>query len=263
MNVSPHSHFLFQRVKSFLLPSEFRPQTIPIFQFGIDKLCTAHLFVVFSSFSSFRSILFPDQNFFFLLLSLSNSKCGLQRMNFSKEFISPLRLGNCQDWEKHFLCPFCSVHWPRGKSFPSSPPAPDCVSLFARTICIRRRRFYFFLPVPPRVRSEPNNGNIVVKKDSEVTLECEASGNPVPKVTWTRDVSTYVTLNRSFHVSFHHVTDSFTRYKNFRRRFRISPIVSIPLFFRVDSKSLNYSDVVDAFRCHFRLTDTSLWSPFY
>ena len=43
--------------------------------------------------------------------------------------------------------------------------------------------------VPPRVRAKPEDGNIVVKKGTEVTLECSASGNPVPKVTWIRDVS--------------------------------------------------------------------------
>ena len=43
--------------------------------------------------------------------------------------------------------------------------------------------------VPPRVRAKPEDGNIVVKKGTEVTLECSASGNPVPTVTWTRDVS--------------------------------------------------------------------------
>jgi len=41
--------------------------------------------------------------------------------------------------------------------------------------------------VPPRVRAKPEDGNIVVKKGTEVTLECSASGNPVPKVTWIRD----------------------------------------------------------------------------
>lgn len=41
--------------------------------------------------------------------------------------------------------------------------------------------------VPPRVRAKPEDGNIVVKKGTEVTLECSASGNPVPKVTWTRE----------------------------------------------------------------------------
>ena len=42
--------------------------------------------------------------------------------------------------------------------------------------------------VPPRVRSKPADGKIVIKKGVEVMLECIASGNPVPKVTWTREV---------------------------------------------------------------------------
>jgi len=46
----------------------------------------------------------------------------------------------------------------------------------------------FSILVPPRVRANPNDGNIVVKKGSEITLECSASGNPVPTVTWSREV---------------------------------------------------------------------------
>ena len=42
--------------------------------------------------------------------------------------------------------------------------------------------------VPPRVRAQPLDGNIVVKKGSQVTLECAASGNPVPNVVWSREV---------------------------------------------------------------------------
>jgi len=47
--------------------------------------------------------------------------------------------------------------------------------------------------VPPRVRSKPADGKIVIKKGVEVMLECIASGNPVPKVTWTREVSQMAT----------------------------------------------------------------------
>lgn len=41
--------------------------------------------------------------------------------------------------------------------------------------------------VPPRVKPRPSDGNIVVKKGTEVSLECDASGNPVPKISWTRE----------------------------------------------------------------------------
>ena len=43
--------------------------------------------------------------------------------------------------------------------------------------------------VPPRVRAKPEDGNIVVKKGTPVTLECSASGNPVPTVVWSREVN--------------------------------------------------------------------------
>ncbi|XP_059483925.1 neural cell adhesion molecule 2 isoform X2 [Neocloeon triangulifer] len=40
--------------------------------------------------------------------------------------------------------------------------------------------------VPPRIQKVSNNGGLEVKKGSTVTLECKASGNPVPIITWSR-----------------------------------------------------------------------------
>ncbi|RZF35719.1 hypothetical protein LSTR_LSTR009587 [Laodelphax striatellus] len=40
--------------------------------------------------------------------------------------------------------------------------------------------------VPPRIHSVTSQGNVDVKKGQTVVLECRASGNPVPKITWSR-----------------------------------------------------------------------------
>ncbi|CAG9824387.1 unnamed protein product [Phaedon cochleariae] len=40
--------------------------------------------------------------------------------------------------------------------------------------------------VPPRIHYVTSNGRVEVKKGSSVRLECKASGNPTPKVTWSR-----------------------------------------------------------------------------
>ncbi|KAF5299723.1 hypothetical protein FQR65_LT09352 [Abscondita terminalis] len=40
--------------------------------------------------------------------------------------------------------------------------------------------------VPPRIHYVTSNGRVEVKKGTSVRLECKASGNPVPKVTWSR-----------------------------------------------------------------------------
>ncbi|XP_046382567.1 lachesin-like isoform X2 [Ischnura elegans] len=40
--------------------------------------------------------------------------------------------------------------------------------------------------VPPTIRSSPANGQVTVRKGGSITLECKASGNPVPTITWTR-----------------------------------------------------------------------------
>lgn len=40
--------------------------------------------------------------------------------------------------------------------------------------------------VPPTVRAHPETGHVTARKGSSVTLECKASGNPVPNVYWVR-----------------------------------------------------------------------------
>ncbi|XP_066144247.1 limbic system-associated membrane protein-like isoform X1 [Euwallacea fornicatus] len=40
--------------------------------------------------------------------------------------------------------------------------------------------------VPPRIHYVTSGGRVEVKKGSTVRLECKSSGNPVPKVTWSR-----------------------------------------------------------------------------
>ena len=47
----------------------------------------------------------------------------------------------------------------------------------------------FFIAVPPSVQPLPQDGKFVVRKGSTITLECEAKGNPAPKITWQRAVS--------------------------------------------------------------------------
>lgn len=56
------------------------------------------------------------------------------------------------------------------------------------------REFFFFLKinfdvtVPPSVKPVPSTGLAVVKKEEPVTLSCEVTGNPLPVVTWSREV---------------------------------------------------------------------------
>ncbi|KAL0273993.1 UNVERIFIED_CONTAM: hypothetical protein PYX00_006540 [Menopon gallinae] len=40
--------------------------------------------------------------------------------------------------------------------------------------------------VPPRIHHVTSGGNVEVKKGQTVSLECRASGNPVPSVSWSR-----------------------------------------------------------------------------
>lgn len=43
--------------------------------------------------------------------------------------------------------------------------------------------------VPPTVKAHPETGHITARKGSTITLECKASGNPVPSISWVKAVS--------------------------------------------------------------------------
>lgn len=52
--------------------------------------------------------------------------------------------------------------------------------------------------VPPTLRAVPQNGEVSARKGSTVTLECKASGNPVPSIYWFKKVGCHrITLSSS------------------------------------------------------------------
>ena len=64
-------------------------------------------------------------------------------------------------------------------------------AFFQENLVINRFLHFLNFSVPPRIKPKPEDGNIVVKKGTEVNLECTASGNPVPTITWDKQVCTY------------------------------------------------------------------------
>ncbi|XP_049963885.1 lachesin-like isoform X1 [Schistocerca serialis cubense] len=51
--------------------------------------------------------------------------------------------------------------------------------------------------VPPSIRMSPADGELKARKGGTVTLECKASGNPVPSIIWTRKDNTLPTGEKS------------------------------------------------------------------
>lgn len=49
--------------------------------------------------------------------------------------------------------------------------------------------------VPASVRMTPESGKATARKGGSTALECRASGNPVPAVTWTRLVCILFHMN--------------------------------------------------------------------
>lgn len=48
--------------------------------------------------------------------------------------------------------------------------------------------------VPPSVRVSPESKHAAARRGGAVVLECRASGNPVPSVTWQKLVSSLMIL---------------------------------------------------------------------
>lgn len=49
--------------------------------------------------------------------------------------------------------------------------------------------------VPPTVRAHPETGHVTARKGSTVTLECKASGNPVPSISWVKRVTNPICIH--------------------------------------------------------------------
>ena len=72
---------------------------------------------------------------------------------------------------------------------------------------INGRPLSIFLPsysssaVPPSIRAVPTSGQMTARKGGSATLECKASGNPVPSIHWIKKVFNYVHLRRDYSLS--------------------------------------------------------------
>lgn len=72
------------------------------------------------------------------------------------------------------------------------------------TRCPIQRNYTLFVLllylVPPTLRAVPQNGQVAARKGSTVTLECKASGNPVPSIYWFKKVIIYGRKSNRYNV---------------------------------------------------------------
>lgn len=61
-----------------------------------------------------------------------------------------------------------------------------CFKFINKVVCI------WLCAVPPSIRTSPASGQLTARKGGTITLECKASGNPVPSILWSRKVSVFV-----------------------------------------------------------------------
>ena len=79
--------------------------------------------------------------------------------------------------------PFAMGDMPNNNPIANTRINCSCHSLISRVV---KKSFLF--SVPPKVVPVPPDGQFVVRKGSTITLTCQVSGNPRPKITWQRSV---------------------------------------------------------------------------
>lgn len=55
--------------------------------------------------------------------------------------------------------------------------------------------------MPPRIEDSLSSGDRVITEGSNVTLECYATGSPLPSVSWKREDGQFITLDKPFNYS--------------------------------------------------------------
>ena len=53
-------------------------------------------------------------------------------------------------------------------------------------------------PVPPSIDDSLSNSDVIVRENSDLTLNCHARGSPAPNIKWRREDGRKISFNKTF-----------------------------------------------------------------
>ncbi|CAK9803858.1 Protein CEPU-1 [Anthophora quadrimaculata] len=69
------------------------------------------------------------------------------------------------------------------------------------TVNAKTQYGYLHVVVPPNIEDYQTSSDAIVREGANLTLTCKATGSPKPNITWKRDDSSKISINKTLSVS--------------------------------------------------------------